>query len=129
MALAERLRSLQTVRNDKVYGDAWPPPDSAIMPFAPVAAIRAAEGWTVIVEEARARQAHLHALFRCAWITPQVHADLAAVGLTAAVAAALRHADISCNVVAGACHDPLVVPAESADRALATPRARRQHSM
>lgn len=57
-------------------------------------------------------------LFRAAWITLTVHSDLSAVGLTAAVAGALAQANISCNVIAGAYHDHLFVPFESAAQAM-----------
>ena len=48
---------------------------------------------------------------------------MAAVGLTAAVAAARGDAGISCNVVAAAYHDHLFVPVESAAAAVAALRA------
>ena len=47
-----------------------------------------------------------------------VHSDLGAVGLTPAVAYALRDANIPCNVVAAAFHDHLFVPADLAELAL-----------
>lgn len=52
------------------------------------------------------------------WIALQVHSALAAVGLTAAVSAALAEANISCNVVAGYHHDHLLVPIKCLDEAL-----------
>ncbi len=72
----------------------------------------------MVVEEAYATRAGLQALFPCAWITLSVHSDLQAVGLTAAFASALGKAGISCNVVAGAYHDHIFVPAEQAQRAM-----------
>jgi uncharacterized protein len=57
-------------------------------------------------------------LFRAAWLTLSVHSDLQAVGLTAAVAAALARAGVACNVIAAAHHDHLFVPLEAADAAL-----------
>ena len=56
--------------------------------------------------------------FVAAWITLQVHSSLEAIGLTAAVSAALTEAKISCNVLAGFHHDHLLVPVADADRAL-----------
>lgn len=51
-------------------------------------------------------------------ITLQVHSDLEAVGLTAAVSNALAAQNIACNVVAAFHHDHLFVPAERKDEAL-----------
>ncbi len=89
------------------------PLDADIGPLAPIVTVRETEGLTVVVEEERARKADLQVLYRATWITLDVHSDLQAVGLTAAVAAALGRAGMSCNVVAGAFHDHLFVPVES----------------
>lgn len=56
-------------------------------------------------------------LLDVAWLTLTVPSSLEAVGLTAAVAAALAGAGIACNVLAGARHDHLLVPVEQADQA------------
>lgn len=80
---------------------------------------REAEGVTVIAPEAVAMAHGWNILFRAAWIMLNVHSDLHAVGLTAAVANALARAGISCNVVAAANHDHLFVPAEMGDAAMA----------
>jgi hypothetical protein len=53
----------------------------------------------------------------------RVHSDLAAVGLTAAVAGALAADGISANVVAAFHHDHVLVPAPDATRALQILRA------
>ena len=50
-------------------------------------------------------------------ITLTVHSSLEAVGLTAAVAAALQAAGIPANIVAGYYHDHVFVPAADAERA------------
>jgi uncharacterized protein len=89
-----------------------------IAAFEPVATFREAEGISVIVEEQRARDGALPVSFRAAWITLDVHSDLNAVGLTAAVAGALADAGISCNVVAAALHDHLFVPIDLCSRAM-----------
>ncbi len=110
---------MQPSLNEGVYVFASVPPDTDTRSLGPIATFREAEGLTLIVEEQRALKAGLPVLFRAAWITLTVHSDLQAVGLTAAVAAALAQAHISCNVVAAAFHDHLFVPVESGGDALA----------
>jgi hypothetical protein len=61
--------------------------------------------------------------FRAAWLTLTVHSALEAVGLTAAVSAALTREAIPANVLAGFAHDHLLVPVERADDAIAAIRA------
>lgn len=117
--LAELLRALRPVRNAGTFVFACVPHDADISALEPLATFRENEGLTVVVEESRAQQAHLGVLFRAAWITLSVHSDLQAVGLTAAVAAALTRAKISCNLLAAGYHDHLFVPVESADAAMA----------
>lgn len=110
---------MQPTLNEGVYVFASVPPDTDTRSLEPIATFRETEGLTLIVEEQRAQKAGLPVLFRAAWITLTVHSDLQAVGLTAAVSAALAQAQISCNVVAAAFHDHLFVPVESGDDALA----------
>src|ERR687892_2259195 len=71
------------------------------------AAVREAEGLTVVLPRAEADGHGLKYDFVAAWITLEVHSALEAVGLTAAVAQALTEAGISANVVAGYHHDHL----------------------
>jgi predicted N-acetyltransferase YhbS len=89
-------------------------------PLAPgiEAAVREAEGLTVVLPRAEADKLELRYDFVAAWITLQVHSSLEALGLTAAVSAALTEAHISCNVLAGFHHDHLLVPVADAGRAL-----------
>lgn len=82
------------------------------------AAVREAEGLTVVLHRGEADRLGLAYDFVASWITLQIHSALEAVGLTAAVSAALTHAGISCNVLAGFHHDHLLVPSADADRAL-----------
>ncbi|WP_461189494.1 N-acetyltransferase [Arthrobacter sp. Z4-13] len=82
------------------------------------AAVREAEGLTVVLPRAQADQEGLSYDFVGAWITLQIHSALEAVGLTAAVSKALTDARISCNVLAGFHHDHLLVPVADAPRAL-----------
>jgi len=114
---------MQPVTNEGVYVFASVPLSFDVSSLEPVATIREQEGLTVVVEEERARKARLDVLFRAVWITLNVHSDLQAVGLTAAVASALGRANISCNVLAGAFHDHLFVPVDSGEDAMATLRA------
>lgn len=82
------------------------------------AAVREAEGLTVVLPRAVADREGLAYDFVGAWITLEVHSALEAVGLTAAVSKALAEARISCNVLAGFHHDHLLVPVAEAPRAL-----------
>jgi uncharacterized protein len=88
---------------------------------APVVTVREDEGITLVLETADADR--LGVRFApdevMAMITLRVHSSLAAVGLTAAVSAALTARSISCNVVAGYHHDHLFVPADRASDAIA----------
>ncbi len=82
-----------------------------------IATMREPEGVTLIMREEDARQRNLSVAFRAAWLTLSVHSDLNGIGLTAAFAGALAQAGISCNVVAGVCHDHLFVPLASGEKA------------
>ncbi|WP_202843105.1 ACT domain-containing protein [Luteimonas saliphila] len=88
-----------------------------------VASIREPEGLSVVIPEQVAVVLGLPVAFTAAWITLTVHSDLSAVGLTAAFSQALAQAGISCNVVAGVCHDHLFVPAGQAQEAMDVLRA------
>lgn len=77
-----------------------------------------AEGTTLILEKQIADQMGISYDFVSAWITLSIHSALDAVGLTAAFAAALTQADISCNVVAGYYHDHIFVAEQDAQKAI-----------
>jgi hypothetical protein len=121
--LTRLLQSMRPVLNPGVYAFVSVPPETDIGPLRPIATFREAEGLTLIVDESEAGRAGLKILFRAAWLTLTVHSDLQAVGLTAAVAAALTRANISCNVVAASFHDHIFVPVDAAQKALATLQA------
>jgi len=89
----------------------------------PVVTVVEAEGTTLVLPAAEAEGLGLTATFRCARITLTVNSALDAVGLTAAVAAALTRDQISCNMVAGFHHDHLFVPTEHAAAAMAALQA------
>ena len=113
------LSTMRPVLHPGTYVYAMVPADRDVAHLKPIGTFREAEGVTVIVPEAVAQAAGIGILFRAAWITLTVHSALSAVGLTAAFATALGEAGLSCNVMAGACHDHLFVPVEDGPRALA----------
>lgn len=84
----------------------------------PIGTFREAEGLTLILERSKADAAGLPHGPVLRLITLSVHSALDAVGLTAAVSAALTRAGISANVVAAYYHDHIFVPAADAKRAL-----------
>lgn len=126
--LDKLLRSMQPVLNPGSYAFATLPAGKAIDAARIISSMREPEGVSVVVELEVARQEGLTPLFVCSWITLTVHSDLQAVGLTAAFASALGRAGISCNVVAGACHDHIFVPEHQADEAMAALRRLQQDS-
>jgi hypothetical protein len=69
----------------------------------PVVTVAEPEGVTLVLPQHEADAAGLGYGYVAGWITPRVTSALDAVGLTAAVAAELTRAGLSCNVVAG--HD------------------------
>lgn len=117
--LATLVASMRPSLHEGTFAYARLPADADVTLLQPIGTFREAEGLTVIVPEAIAVAAGVEILFRCAWITLTVHSALSAVGLTAAFATALAEAGLSCNVMAGACHDHLFVPVEDGPRALA----------
>ena len=76
------------------------------------------EGTTLVIPQAEADALGLHYDYVAGWITLEVYSALSAVGLTAAVSAALADAGISCNILAGYHHDHLLVPEEDLESAL-----------
>lgn len=93
-------------------------PESEAAALAPEATVRESEGLSVLVRREAADARGLAYDYVAALITLRVHSALEAVGLTAAVSSALAAAGISCNVVAGRCHDHLLVPADRAEGAM-----------
>ena len=102
------------------------PPGQTLEAALVVASIREAEGLSVVLAETDAVALGLPIAFTAAWITLDVHSDLAAVGLTAAFSGALAQAGIGCNVVAGTAHDHIFVPAAQAEAAMAALQALQQ---
>lgn len=115
--LSTLLATMRPERRDGEFVYAlWP--HGKPLAGAIAAAVREAEGLTVVLPRAEAERLEMSYDFVGAWITLQVHSALEAVGLTAAVSAALTEAKISCNVLAGFHHDHILVPVVDADRAL-----------
>ncbi|MEM1081914.1 MAG: ACT domain-containing protein [Pseudomonadota bacterium] len=92
-----------------------------------IATIAEPEGTSLVLREDDAMAAGLDIQYRAAWITLNVQSKLSAVGLTAAVSAALADRGISCNVIAGVHHDHLFVPEDSGHNALNTLRSIPSH--
>lgn len=119
---AALLAGMEPVLQDGTYGFAFllgAVPDGVEV-FATVAE---AEGLTVVAPEAQLLAAGV--AFQGGWarISLTVVSDLAAVGLTAAIAGALAEVGISANVIAGYHHDHVFVQAGRAGEALAVMRA------
>ena len=88
-----------------------------------VATMREPEGTSYVIEAGAAAAAGIPPSPLFAWITLSVQSDLQSVGLTAEFSRALAAAQIGCNVIAGARHDHIFVPAGQANRAMSELRA------
>ena len=126
--LPSLLRSMKPVLNSGIFVFALIEPGQHIDPTIILASIKEAEGLSVVVSEDDAIKNQLNILFRCSWITLTVNSDLHAIGLTAAFSTALGNAGISCNVVAGACHDHIFVPIDKANCAIQTLQALQENA-
>lgn len=105
--LERLLHGMEPELHSAPYGFAlWP---GGALPFAPFATVAEVEGLTVVALLEELAGAGL-ASEPWGRISLTIHSDLAAVGLTAAISAALAREGISCNVIAGLHHDHLFVP-------------------
>jgi hypothetical protein len=86
--------------------------------LGPLAAFAEDEGLTLVIPRERAATAGLPFTGVFRMITLGVRSDLGAVGLTAAVAAALTARGISANVLAAYFHDHVFIPSDRASEAL-----------
>jgi hypothetical protein len=84
----------------------------------PIAAIREAEGLTLVIPKSKADENNIRYDSVYKQITLTVHSSLDAVGLTAAFAGKLTEHGISANVIAGFYHDHIFVQSEHAERAM-----------
>lgn len=119
--LAALLTALDPALDDEAFVFVTRPGDdfAAADRLGAVAAVREAEGLSLVVPHARAEAEGLPFDGPFRRITLRVTSSLHAVGLTAAVAGRLAEAGIPANMVAGYHHDHLFVPADRADVALA----------
>jgi uncharacterized protein len=84
----------------------------------PLATFEEGEGLTLVLEAEEAARRGLAGEFEAAWITLEIHSDLAAVGFLARVATALAAEGIPCNPISAFRHDHLFVPVDRADDAM-----------
>lgn len=77
-----------------------------------------AEGITIIIEKEKADSNTLSYSQVWKMITLQVHSDLSAVGLLAAITNKLAKEGISVNVISGYYHDHLFVPIKMAEKSI-----------
>jgi uncharacterized protein len=115
--LAELLRSMEPVLVPGEYVFVSVPAPDPSLPAR--AMVLEEEGVSYVLSKADADSRGLPYDFVAAWITLRVHSALDAVGLTAAVSAALTQVGISCNVIAGRFHDHVLVQREGAADAMA----------
>lgn len=127
--LPQLLAALEPVLQDGTFAFCSLPHGADLDGLGAIATLREREGLTVVVPGETALHHRWTVLFRAAWITLRVHSDLEAVGLTAAVAGALAQAGLSCNVLAGAFHDHLFVPAAAAPQALSILQALQREAL
>lgn len=116
--LAVLLRSMQPELHGAPYGYAV----TAVSVPGAFAQVAEAEGMTVIATLDVLAAHGIVVETQWARISLTVHSDLAAVGLTAAIARALAAVGISANVVAGFYHDHVFVPWERRADAMAALR-------
>lgn len=116
--LTRLLATMRPVLNAGEYVFCTTTATAPIPPELVLGSFREPEGLTLIMAREVADEFGLPYGHLMAWLTLTVHSSLAAVGLTAAVAAALTREGISCNVVAAYYHDHVFVSHATAARAL-----------
>ncbi|CAN7544282.1 ACT domain-containing protein [Neorhizobium sp. LjRoot104] len=123
--LSTLLASLEPVLVDGEFVYATVPSESLheYLALKPIGMFFETEGLTLILPRDAAERARLAASAPLRCITMMVHSSLEAVGMTAAMAAALTTEGISANVIAAYYHDHIFVPAADAERAVVALRA------
>lgn len=118
--LAELIASMEPRRLEGEY--VFVTVDAEVPGLVTLATVQEVEGLSCVAARSDADRHGLAYDFVAAWISLTVTSALEAVGLTAAISAALAAEDISCNVIAGRYHDHLLVPHDRAADALDTLR-------
>ncbi|TWF43379.1 ACT domain-containing protein [Neorhizobium alkalisoli] len=123
--LATLIASLDPalVEGEFVYATVPPQEMQNYLKLQPIGLFFETEGLTLILPRQAAEDAGLAASAPLRCITMRVHSSLEAVGMTAAIAAALTQEGISANVVAAYYHDHIFIPAADAGRAVDAIRA------
>ena len=122
--LATLLAGLAPVLDPVPYVFATLPVGEAIRSgIVPLATFAEAEGMSIVAVASQWHETGRPASADYARLTMAVHSSLDAVGMTAAIAAALTERGISANVVAAYHHDHIFVPWERGAEALAALRA------
>lgn len=122
--LSRLLASMEPVLSPDPYGYITLAPGGRVPPdLTCFATVSEDEGLTLIAPSTALAAASLDPGPPWARISLTVHSDLAAIGLTAAFAAALGREGISANVVAGYFHDHVFVQWARRDDAVAALRA------
>lgn len=120
MNLAALLQKMEPVLHADPYGFGLLAVGAAVpMDVKPFAVISEPEGLTVVATTEVLCAAAIAHQGKWARISLTVHSDLAAVGLTAAIAGELTRHQISANVVAGYFHDHVFVQWDRRDAAMA----------
>lgn len=120
--LARLLAHLAPALDPEAWGySPLPAGDSPPSPAAlgAIALLHEVEGWSAVLPQARAQALGLPWAGPYRRITCQVHSSLDAVGMLAAITAALAARGIACNALSALRHDHLLVPAARAEEAVA----------
>lgn len=122
--LDKLLASLDPVLDAREFAYASVP-HGTVLPagLQPLGLFHEDEGLTLIAPATELAAAGILALAGLARLTMMVQSSLEAVGMTAAMAAALTRSGISANVVAAYHHDHIFVPWERRNEAMAVLRA------
>ena len=117
--LKKLLAGLKPVVSDAAYGFGVLPARKPVpADLSAFAIIQEDEGTTIIAPASQLAAAGLAHTPGWSRITLTIHSSLSAVGLTAAVSAALTEAGISANMVAAYHHDHVFVPLNRKDEAM-----------